>query len=195
MKIQLTLLLVVVLLASLPSVVFSQPPLSAVQSGETSQTAKATERVQKSWEGPFYGLGIGLGYGRATVASIGASVDLPPVAAIPVQTRLGYGLSDSIVLYGSILGLRFTGQTSQWAPPAALLGMMWKWSGRDSYGFTSVGFGFEGDPRPLYVRGGSGTEVYPGIFAEAAASIEYVNLGSVSTTAYVFDLTFNYHWY
>ena len=42
MKIQLALLLVV-LFVSLPSVVFSQPPLSAVQSGETSQTAPTAE--------------------------------------------------------------------------------------------------------------------------------------------------------
>ena len=39
MKIQLALLLLVVLFVSLPSVVFSQPPLGAVQSGETSQPA------------------------------------------------------------------------------------------------------------------------------------------------------------
>ena len=67
MKIQLTLLLVVVLLASLPSVVFAQPP---PQSGETSQTAKATEIVQKSWKGPFYGLGLGFGIGRPAKATL-----------------------------------------------------------------------------------------------------------------------------
>ena len=193
MKIQLTLLLVVVLLVSLPSIVFAQTPL---QSGETSQTAKATDIVQKSWKGSFYGLGVGLGYGRAEFAALGESLSTPPVAVIPVQIRAGYGLSDSIVLYGSILGLRFTGETSQWTDPAGLLGMMWRWRGRDSYGFTSVGLSFEGDPvRPLYVRGGSGTEVYPGIFAEAAASIEYFNLNGVSATSYIADITFNYHWY
>ena len=42
MKIQLALLLVV-LFVSLPSVVFSQPPLGAVQSGETSQIAPTAE--------------------------------------------------------------------------------------------------------------------------------------------------------
>lgn len=43
MKSQFTLLLFVVLLVSLPSVVFAQPPLSAVHSGEMSQTAPTAE--------------------------------------------------------------------------------------------------------------------------------------------------------
>ena len=134
MKIQLVSLLLVVLLASLPSVVFPRPPL---QSGETSQTAKATEIVQKSWKGPFYGLGIGLGGSMAKATGLPWS-DL--VAAIPVQFRLGYGISDSTVLYGSILGLRFTQYTSEWAPPMLLLGMMWRGQrGGDSYGFISGG--------------------------------------------------------
>ena len=48
MKIQLALLLVV-LFVSLPSVVFSQPPLGAVQSGETSQIAPtAGEEIAKA---------------------------------------------------------------------------------------------------------------------------------------------------
>ena len=43
MKIQLGLLLVVVLFVGLPSVVFAQPPLSAVQSGEASPAAPTAE--------------------------------------------------------------------------------------------------------------------------------------------------------
>ena len=43
MKIQLGLLLVVVLFVSLSSVVFAQPPLSAVQSGEASPAAPTAE--------------------------------------------------------------------------------------------------------------------------------------------------------
>ena len=46
MKIQLGLLLVVVLFVSLPSVVFSQPPLGAVQPGETSQIAPKVETAE-----------------------------------------------------------------------------------------------------------------------------------------------------
>ena len=40
-------LLLVVLFVSLPSVVFAQPPLSAVQSGETSQAASTAETTAK----------------------------------------------------------------------------------------------------------------------------------------------------
>ena len=49
MKIQLTLLLVVVFFVSLPSVVFAQPSLSAVQSGEASPAAPtAGEEIAKA---------------------------------------------------------------------------------------------------------------------------------------------------
>ena len=46
MKIQLGLLLVVVLFVSLSSVVFAQPPLSAVQSGEASPAAPTAETAE-----------------------------------------------------------------------------------------------------------------------------------------------------
>lgn len=198
MKNPLVLLLLVVLFVSLPSVVFAQPPLSAVQSGETSQAAPMAEAVKKSWEGPFSGFGIGLGIARDTVEYRGVSVDTPLVGMLPVRVRLGYGLSDSAILYGSIFSFRALNGSSagEWVEPAGVLGMMFR-RGRDSryYGFAALGAGFGSDPRSIYFRGGSGTEVYPGISLEGACLIEYLNIEDVSFTTVVLDLTFNYHFY
>ena len=197
MKIQLGLLLLVVLFVSLPSVVFSQPPLSAVQSGETSQTAPTAETVQKSWEGPFFGLGLGLGYGQGSFSAGGASIDTGTSAGLAGQIRLGYGLSDRAVLYGSLRSFNFgTG----WTLPAGLLGFMFR--GRDNtpyYGFAALGASVARDEifqtRALYITGGSGAELYKGLSLEGTGTYEYANLAGVSSTAFILDLTFNYHFY
>ena len=197
MKNQLVLLSLVVLFVSLSSVVFAQPPLSAVQSGETSQAASTTEAVKKSWEGPLFGFGLGLGILRGTVSLLDESEDSPIVGAIPVKVRLGYGLSDRTVLYGSVASLRGLGDVSEWAAPYGVLGMMFR-GVRSSryYGFAALGASFEGDPRGFYAKGGSGTEVYPGLSLEGACAIEYVNYGAgLSSTTVLLDLTFNYHFY
>ena len=195
MKIQLALLLVVVLFVSLPSVVFSQPPLGAVQSGETSQTAPKAETVKKSWEGPIFGLGLGLGLLSGTVSYQGASEDTPITGALPVEVRLGYGLSESAVLYGSVASIRGLGEVQEWVDPYGLLGMMFRggWSSR-YYGFAALGTSLS-SPRGIYFKGGSGTEVYPGLSLEGACTVEYFNYEGLTTTAVLFDLTFNYHFY
>lgn len=199
MKNQLALLLLAVLFVSVPSVVFAQPPLGAVQSGETSQAASTPETVKKSLEGPFFGLGLGLGFGVGRVDyDWKPSESFGPTALLPVQLRLGYGFSDSLALYGSVLGVRALGDDAAWADPAALLGMKYRRGrqSRHSYLFTSVGVSLGGGPvGALYVRGGSGTEISPGLFVEGAGTIEYLDGEGVSGTGYVFDLTFNYLWY
>lgn len=188
MKIQLVLLLLVVLFVSLPSVVFASPPLSAVQSGETSEATPKVETVQKSWKGSFYGLGVGLG--GWTVKPTGHPWDalLP---ASPLQFKIGYGISDSTLLYGSVLGMRiFEDRWGDWLPGYLLLGMKWgRQRGGDSYWFISGGVSPENSTR--VVRGGYGINVYPSIFVEAAALIEYINDEGVSGMNVVGDLTFN----
>ena len=199
MKIQLALLLVVVLCVSLPSVVFSQPPLGAVQSGETSQPAKAAETAQKSWEGPIFGFGLGLGLAQATLQSEGESEDSPIGSGLPVQIRFGYGLSGSTVLYGSVISARIlSGEfTGEWTGISGLVGFMFRGSrySRD-YWFSSLGASLEGDPRALEFRGGYGHEVHPGISLEGASSIGYVSFGGgESIIGFQLDLTFNYYFY
>ena len=182
MKIQLALLLVVVLFVSLPSVVFSQSAMA--QSGE-----------QKTWEGPVFGLGLGLGLLTGTVSYLGESEDTPIAGALPVEVRLGYGLSKSAVLYGSVASIRGLGEVQEWVDPYGLLGMMFRggWSSR-YYGFAALGTSIS-SPRAIYFKGGSGTEVHPGLSLEGACTIEYFGYEGLTTTAVLFDLTFNYHFY
>ena len=200
MKIQLALLLLVVLFVSLPSVVFSQPPLGAVQSGETSQPAKAAETVQKSWEGPVFGFGLGLGLAQATLQSLGASEDTPIGSGLPVQIRLGYGISESTILYGSVITARIlSGEfAGEWTTTLGLVGVMVRANRySQNYWFTALGASFEGSPsRALAGRGGYGYEVHPGLSVEGASSIEYLTVGGgESIIGFQLDVTFNYHFY
>ena len=194
MKIQLTLLLVVVLLASLPSIVFAQPPRGAVQSGETSQTAKATDIVQKSWEGPFFGLGAGLGIGFLEARASGQTGrETRGLANVKIQ--LGYGLSDRTVLYGSVFNFRIA-EGEGWLPPLGLFGAMWKWPDRESYGFAAIGTALSSDGESVFaLRTGGGVELYPGLALEGATTGIAVSDEGLSGTIYSFALTFNYHWY
>ena len=192
MKIQLALLLVV-LFVSLPSVVFSQPPLGAVQSGETSQIAPTAETVEKSWEGPVFGLGLGLG------RLVKAPESTPLVGMLPVRGRLGYGIRPNKILYGSVFTLRALGSGGEWSDLAGVLGVMFPVVRdiRDTrkYGFFAVGATFSGDPRALYIRGGSGIEVHPGLSVEGACTLEGIEGGGFGNIALVLDLTLNYHFY
>ena len=199
MKFQLGFLLLVVLFVSLPSVVFSQPPLSAVQPGETSQTAPTAETVNKSWKGPVFGLGLGLGAGGVTADFEDVTVDTGLFRTLPVKVRLGYGLSEHAVLYGSLNNVYLSaGGSSDWAGLYGMLGMIFlDRPDKRGYGFLALGAAFEsGPPRPIYFRGGSGFQVYPGLFLELAGTLEYSSYeGGSSTTAYLLDVTFNYHFY
>ena len=182
MKIQLALLLVVVLFVSLPSVVFAQSP----------------ETAKKSWEGPVFGFGLGLGLAQATVQSQGESEDSAIGSGLPVQFRLGYGLSESTILYGSVItGRVLSGEfAGEWTGATGLVGVMVRGNrySRD-YWFSSLGASFEGDPRALEARGGYGYEVHPGFSVESAASIGYINVWDTSIIGFQLDLTFNYHFY
>lgn len=183
MKIQLGLLLVVVLCVSLPSVVFAQLP----------------ETAQKSWEGPVFGLGLGLGIGRATYEDFGGeSEDSPLIGVLPIRVRLGYGLSDSMVLYGVVSGYHAVGY-GEWSPPFGAIGMMYRTSRTSKYyGFFAIGGSIVEDDwgdRYFSVRGGSGLEVHPGISVEGTCSVEYLPYEGGSETAVILDLTFNYHFY
>ena len=195
MKIQLALLLVV-LFVSLPSVVFSQPPLGAVQSGETSQTAPTAETVQKSWEGPFLGLGLGLGFGSVEVTYLGESASTGVAGFLPFQLRLGYGLSDRSVLYGSVHMNRGLDSDGEWGDPGGFLGMMFRGRVRPAYGFAALGAGFSSDPvRPFGLRGGYGTEIYQGLAVEGAGTILGASDSGATAVAYTFDVMFYYHFY
>ena len=197
MKIQLALLLVVIFV-SLPSVVFSQPPLGAVQSGETSQTAPTAETVKKSWEGPVFGFGLGLGLAQATVQSQGESEDSAVGSGLPVQFRLGYGLSENTVLYGSVTTARILSGdfAGEWSGAVGLVGVMVRGNrSSQDYWFASLGASFEGDPRALEARGGYGYEFHPGLSVEGASSIGYINAWGASIIGFQLDMTFNYHFY
>ena len=199
MKNLLVLLSLVVLFVSLSSVVFAQPPLGAVQSGETSQAAPKVGAVKKSWEGPLFGFGLGLGLAQATLQSQGESEDSPIGSGLPVQIRFGYGLSERTVLYGSVISARILSGdfAGEWTGASGLVGVMVRGSrySRD-YWFSSLGASFEGDPRALEARGGYGYEVHPGLSVEGASSIGYVSFGGgESIIGFQLDLTFNYHFY
>ena len=199
MKIQLVLLSLVVLFVSLSSVVFAQPPLRAVQSGETSQAASTAGVVKKSWEGPLFGFGLGLALAQASATYEGESEDSPIGSGLPVQIRFGYGLSESTVLYGSVISARvLSGDfAGEWTETLGLFGCMFRggWN-RGDYWFSSLGASLRGDPvRSIAFRGGYGTEVHPGLSLEGASTIEYLNYEGLSVIGFLLDLTFNYHFY
>ena len=120
MKIQLGLLLLVVLFVSLPSVVFAQ----------SLETAK-------SWEGPFFSIGGGVGYfyyERAGERSEGSRFDgtystvwirerTSSTVIFPLDLRLGIGLTNRFVLY--VVGRStFHAATSDWDSVALGAGFM-----------------------------------------------------------------------
>ena len=186
MKFQLALLLVVVLFVSLPSVVFSQPAIPG-------------EAPTKTWEGPVFGLGLGLGIARATFEDFGGgSTDSPLIGVLPIRVRLGYGLSNSMILYGVVSGYNAIGRDT-WSPPSGALGMMYRTSRTSKYyGLFAIGGSLVEDDwgdRYFSVRGGSGLEVHPGLSVEGACSVEYLPYEGGSETAVILDLTFNYHFY
>ena len=196
MKFQFVLLLLVVIFMGFPSVLFAQPPLSAVQSGEASQAASTMETVEKSWKGPLFGFGLGLGFANLSVETFGFEEESGIFSVLPVKVRLGYGLSDSAVLYGVVGGERdFSGE---WITPYVALGMMFR-GRRDSryYGFVALGSSFEDDLLGSYLtlRGGSGIEVHPSLSVETTGHVKLWQIESVFVTGSVFDLTFNYHFY
>ena len=114
MKIQLGLLLVVVLFVSLSSVVFASP-LRALPSGETSKAASTPKTIGKSWEGPFFSIGGGIGYfyrQRSGTRSINEGSGWAPrystrwvteetasTVIFPLDLRLGIGATNRFVLY------------------------------------------------------------------------------------------------
>ena len=182
MKIQLALLLVVVFFVSLPSVVFAQLP----------------ETAQKSWEGPVFGLGLGLGVraGLEEFESGDVILGTSPTALLPVQVRLGYGLSARVVLYGAVSSYRLFVSYSEWKPPYGEGGIMFR-SNRTSryYGFFAIGSTLVEDDwgnRYFRVRGGPGIEINPGLSVEGAGTLAHE--GGVGTVI-LLDLTFNYHFY
>ena len=137
MKIQLALLLVVVLFVSLPSVVFAQPPLRALPSGETSKAASKPKTTGKSWEGPFLSIGGGVGYfyrERSGERSEGSRFDgtystvwirerTSSTAIFPLELRLGIGLTNRFVLY-AVGRSSFYAAASEWDPVALGAGFM-----------------------------------------------------------------------
>ena len=217
MKIQLGLLLLVVLFVSLSSVVFAQPPLSAVQSGEASPAAPTAEAVKKSWEGPFFGLGLGLGamkVGTMSEPFADEWVESPLGGILPIRVRLGYGFSNSVVLYGLVGIDRVLGFSDKWVAyqqrysydnpyvewtfPYGALGVMFRAGQSDYYVFFDLGLSVAREYEPFWenfslnaaplIRGGSGLEVHPGLFVEVTLA------GTLRSSALV-DLTFNYHFY
>ena len=180
-----------------PSVLFAQPPLSAVQSGEASQAALTMETAEKSWKGPLFGFGLGLGFASLSLDTFGSEAEESGLfSVLPVKVRLGYGLSDSAVLYGVVGSERdFSGG---WITPYVALGMMFR-GRRDSryYGFAALGSSFEDDLLGSYLtlRGGSGIEVHPSLSVEVTGHVKLWEIERVFLTGSVFDLTFNYHFY
>ena len=200
MKIQLALLLVVVLTVSLPSIVLAQPPLTTVQPGETAQTAPTAETVQKSWKGPVFGLGLGLGVRTGNEELISdVFIGTPTTALLQIQARLGYGLSERIVLYGATSSYRLF--YSSWKKPYGEGGILFR-SNQNSryYGFFAIGSTLVEDDwgdRYFRVRGGPSIEISTGLSLEAAGTLQYFqnNYDGVSFDTAVLDITFNYHFY
>ena len=189
MKNQLVLLSLVVLFVSSVTVVFSHP---------LDITITEVPNM-KSWEGPVFGLGLGLGIARFTFEDFGGgSEDSPLIGLLPIRIRLGYGLSDSMVLYGAVSGYHGLG-FGVWSPPYGALGMMYRTSRASKYyGFFAIGGTLvedDGGDRYFSVRGGSGLEVHPGLSVEGACSVDYVPTVGGSGTGIILDLTFNYHFY
>ena len=137
MKNLLVLLSLVVLFVSLSSVVLAQPPLSAVQSGETSQAAPKVEAVDKTWEGPFLGIGGGVGYfyrersGErtsgsrfdATYSTVWVTEQTAATVIFPLELRLGFALTNRVVLY-TVGRSTFYGAAGRWDPVALGAGLM-----------------------------------------------------------------------
>lgn len=213
MKIQLTLLLVVVLLASLPSIVFAQPPVRTLPSGETSEAAPKVETVQKSWKGPFIGIGLGLGWSASLLQTPEADYYYPLYRA-PVRFRLGYGLSDSLALYCSVNRIRFLNERvfdtpwaeeydrvvfgGNWSPSYGMLGAISR-RRNDAFGeyqfIGGVGAEFESEFRAYYVMTGYGVEVHPGLSMEVSGTAGIGTSEDSIWRSVRLDLTLNYYLY
>ena len=204
MKIQLVLLSLVVLFVSLSSVVFAQPPVRTLPSGETSEAAPKVETVQKSWKGPFVGVGLGLGW-SASLTQFPEEAYLYTLYTAPVRFRLGYGLSDSLALYCSVNRTRYLNEQEEkgvlfgksWAPPYVMLGAISR-RRNDAFGeyqfIGSVGADFD-EYRAYYVLTGYSVEVHPGLSMEVSGTAGIGIREDVTWRTVQFDLTLNYYLY
>ena len=204
MKSQLVLLSLVVLFVSLSSVVFAQPPVRTLPSGETSEAAPKVEAVKKSWKGPFVGVGLGLGW-SASLSQLPEVDYFYTLYTAPVRFRLGYGLSDSLALYCSVNRTRYLNEQEEkgvlfgkgWDPPYVMLGVISR-RRNDAFGeyqvIGSVGADFE-EYRGYYGLTGYSVEVHPGLSMEVSGT---VGLGIWDDTIWrtvQLDLTLNYYLY
>ncbi len=187
------------------ALIFSLPVATSAQQQAASEAAQARTDIKppKTWKGPIFGIGAGLGFFYATVQAswAGISEDSAIFGHLPIRARLGYGLSDSAVLYGVVGSERLLDDRFSDDPMTPLygaLGMMYR-SRRDSsfYGFGAIGadFGGEGGNRAFLIRGGSGIEIHEHLSLEGAATVRFGSEGGVSFSLSYFDLTFNYHFY
>ena len=145
---------------------------------------------------------------RTGLAVRGETIDAATGGTLPVRVRLGYGLSDRVVLYAGF-GREYAltvpddalEDVPRWNATYGVLGMMFRGVRvRDYYGFLGLGAttavesqGYRA--RGYVFRGGSGFEVSPGLSLEATCQIRYVRVESVSGTGLSTELTFNYHFY
>ena len=217
MKHLLVLLSLVVLFVSLSSVVFAQPPLGAVQSGETSQAASTAEAVKKSWEGPFFGFGLGLGVTKVAGGGFGGWdewVEGPLRGILPIRARLGYGLSNSVAFYGLVGVESALGFSDEWVDlqqrygldpyvewtfPYGALGVMFRAGQSDYYGFFDLGLTVKGNDPSLdgfweHFLWSSRLAIRGGSGIEVHPGIS-VEVTCALTSLVLVDVTFNYHFY
>ena len=207
MKIQLVLLSLVVLFVSLSSVVFSQPPLRAVQSGETSQAASTAGAVKKSWEGPFLGIGGGVGYfyrersGErsegsrfdATYSTVWVTEQTASTVIFPLDLRLGIGVTNRVVLY--VVGRStFYGAAGRWDPVALGAGLMVGLR-RSGISYMLFDVTLARNQEFFEITTGSGYDIMPSLALESTVGLSMVPDLPESGIGVAVAFTLNYQLY
>lgn len=136
----------------------------------------------ESWEGPFLGIGGGLGVAYSSVPTLVGTEprvverkeDTPIFATLPVDVRLGYGVSNHLVFYGFFHNFWSWGNSEWdrgWFDPAIGFGVMKRYPrGSSLYFFIDAAVTMppsgSTDQRIFQLFVGSGYELVPSLAIE-----------------------------
>ena len=184
------------------------PGVNAMPEYDEMQAADAMP-AYKSWEGPFLGIGGGLGVAYSSVPTLVGTEpgvmerteETPIFATLPVDVRLGYGVSNQLVFYGFFHNFWSWGNSEWdrgWFDPAIGFGVMQRYPrGSSLYFFIDAAVTMppsgSTDQRIFQLFGGIGYELVPSLAIEMTLRSGFIQGAEALLSGGT--LTFKYRFY